>query len=382
MPAIPPSDEPSLPKLRRFRFDSENPEIAREVDEHGNAVVDDGPGPQIDDSDDSHTPPAASDVEPDATLLNTAPGHSGKPDFARPNADLRGSGRLDANRPATEQRDATRPDSPGSRRLDSRGVQSRGLDSPEPVSAESRRAPVTGPVSGQQAGRGRAPHTGPTPAAAPAPQPGTEPSSTRRSTWPFAIAGVAAALVIGLVAWFVLMPDDKESSAGGSSSEQSVSDWAAGICSELTDYQTAAMPLRAEIAKATGLNLTGKQLAALERQSSELLSSLASDVQDVGMPPSGTKAADAHTTIISALSAAAKAGTGSSSGGSTSGGSTSESAGSDDPDADLDDEATPNLTAILSALDRPGDIFKEAVAGLPTDEREEVTEQAECTPLL
>lgn len=382
MPAIPPSNEPSLPQLRRFRFSPDNPNVAHEVDAEGNPIA---PAPR---------PAKPVDPRAEGEPLGTRQQPDTQPPVASPSLPDRtpSAERFEAaERPSTVDRPSVSGRAPSAERSaaeeDLREVDEM-LAELAPKTGPSRVAPAdprsSGPTRLSAAEPSRTPKTGPphTPATGPTRTPTTGPPRTsatesthltspepvqRRSPWPFALTGLAAALVVGLVAWLVLAPggDDgngrgTEQAAPGGSAE--VSEWAAGICQALTEFQTAAMPLRAEAAKAKAADSGEAAVTDLQRETSALLTTLATDLQSTGLPAGSEAAAAAHKTMVSATNAAATSAKG---GGGSSVGATDDA-----------------LAALLGALDRPVTIFQEVVADLSGNEHAAVTAEPSCDPLL
>lgn len=333
MPAMPPSDEPRLPALRRFRFDPQDPALAREVDVDGNPVTE-------------LPASAGTPAEPSSARPRTTEPEGPKHAETRSAADeLLESDRLLAELDGSAPRATTdRPSGDDSRRRARPPQDGTGPRTGAPTAARTESTPAVrpGPPRGAETGRER--------------------TERRRSAWPYVAAGLAAALVIGLAAWLVLRPadDPKGGDAQSDGSGSGISEWAAGMCAELADFRTAAMPLRAEVAKATATDAGGGTVDELQRQAAELLSTLGTDLQAVGIPSGSKDASTAHTTIISAVNAAAAS--------AKSGGGSAVGTGA--------------ASAILSALDRPAAIFQETVADLPTGERAAVAADETCTLLL
>lgn len=357
MPATPPRDEPALPKLRRFRFDTADPTVAREVD----------------DADGRTGPPPQRPGEPARTIeAAEAPAAPVARAAGTPAADLRESDRLLAalDNPGSSAGDGART----AASTDSKSGPRTGPTTPtetDPRTGPTALGPHPDPSTLTETG----PRTGPTSVAEtgprtgrsdlPAGRAGSAQTRRRRSPWALAALGVVAALLIGLVAWFVLAPEDEPAGSAGSAGPEpdvSVGEWAAEVCGELTEFQTAALPIRAEAAKASASDSAGAVSDDLRRQSAKLLGTLADDLQAVGLPSQSEAAATGHTTIISAVNAAA---------------TSAEAAGGSTAGSQQDATA-----AVLSALDRPVTIFRTTVAALPAGDRDAVTAEAGCVPLL
>lgn len=352
MPAISPSDEPSLPKLRRFRFDAQDPKVAREVNSDAEASV-----PVSEHAD-------ALDVaagEPETQNLTSdrveAPGMASGDDLRASEGMLAAlNGSLTAT-PSTDSPTArpTGPSAePATRPTDRSGFSSGSQQRP------LARAGGPGPTSPSGAS-GMPLRTGPTTLPAPL----VDPDGTKgRSGWILAVVGIVIALIIGLIAWIVLVPTDEpaESREQTRGANSAVSDWADGICGELDVFQTASLPLRAEVAKANVSGSDSADVSDLQRQSSELLSTLAADLQTIEMPSDSEEASTAHTTIISAVNAAATSA-------KVSGGSA----------VGTPEDAT---AAILDALDRPVAVFQQTLDDLSASDRAGVGAVPSCQALI
>ncbi|WP_134322738.1 hypothetical protein [Cumulibacter soli] len=366
MPSTPRGDEPSLPKLRRFRFDTEDPKRAREVTDDATPTEQSPPGATSTDkpsagptpvTEDAAASPATSDAQaPTSDSAADAPAPS--PPTTAPDArsaqDLDESERLLADLsgapkgPPTEHR-AARTAAPAD-------------------AGHHRTTDTRGGPRGPQA---RGPHeqSRAIPASA-----ATAPASRGRSPWPYALGGLAAALVIGLVAWLVFAPEDDEpdnsqQNSAGETSQDVVTEWASDVCSVLTDYETQSIPLRAEIAKATSEEDADVPISELRRQAGQLLDTLGGNLQSIELPAQSNEAKSAHTMLISAVTAASSA----AKSGGTSDGATVGSPG---------DAATVAAEDVVDALDRPVDIFAESIDTFGEDTRTAVQAQPTCEAVL
>lgn len=364
MPPISPSDEPALPKLRRFRFDPADPQVAREVFHDGAVAASHPPAPterpagpaddpahEPDDLDapaddpDDHDDPLHHLREADrliAALDRTVPASRTSTGPTRP---------ASAPMPRTSTRGATpRPAETAGSPLDSR----RGAE-PAPHTVAARHAELASSATASSAAASSAAASDPTARA----------GRSRRAAWPYLVAGFAAALVIGLVAWLLLAPAPQAGDRGApvveGAAEPAVDSWATGVCTLISEYRTAALPLRAAAAQLSATAADGAAATDLRREAGQLLSTLADDLQAVGRPESSASVSAAHTTIIGALNVAAAAVT----------------SGAGSPTGAPADAAT-----ILTTLDRPTTVFQEAVSAMPAAEREAVSEQQACTTLL
>ncbi|MFV0532785.1 MAG: hypothetical protein ACK5MR_03915 [Cumulibacter sp.] len=365
MPSTPRGDEPPLPKLRRFRFDTEDPKRAREVTDDptpaenspGSAASTDKPSAGVAPvTDDAAASPGASD--PQAPTSDSA---ADAPEPPPPTAahdsrsaqDLDDSERLLADLGGTPQ---------------SRPAEHRAARPAAPADARHHRTADT--RGGPRSPQARAPHN----QSRPVRESTTSPASRGRSPWPYAIGGLVAALVIGLVAWLVFAPaeDEPENSqqnAAGETSQDVVTEWASDVCSVLTDYETKSIPLRAEIAKATSEEDADVPISELRRQAGQLLDTLGGNLQGIELPAQSNEAKSAHTMLISAVTAASSA----AKSGGTSNGATIGSPG---------DAANVAAEDVVDALDRPVDIFAESIDTFGEDTRTAVEAQPTCAAVF
>lgn len=312
MTAKPPSDDSQLPQLRRFRFLPDDPKVAREI----------GPdGRLLDPTEASHDAPGT--TEDDSQV------------------HLRESEQLLA---ALETPPAP---TPPTSQDDIRAVRSAAPSTAERRSGADEPRPPVAAASSQRAGRAK--------------------------SWPFLAAGVVLAVLIAGVVWLVTRPGDEQgtdqegAAHEPSASELPAAEWAEDMCTELSEFQTTAMPLRAETAKASASSAATEQnVDQLRRQASELLTDLAAELQEVGMPTDSTDAAGVHTTVLSAVNAAA---------------SSANPSISPSP-ADSDITPAEAATEVLSALDRPLVVFQQAVSDLAEESRDEISSAPACGSLL
>lgn len=266
MPAQPPSDDSQLPQLRRFRFDPESAKVPREVTpaaepeqlegaRSGREIptsADDDPGVAAGRGDDDLIDdPDRLLADADRTLDQRAP--------ERPAPPVSGVREQPAR--ATAQR-------PGS------GPGERGFSAPErPIRPADRAGrPPSGPVSTQSGA--------------------AEPK--RPSTLPWLLAGLAAAVVIALVIWFVTASgsDDEKGASGSAGSSEAAAtvetaEWAQGVCEQLTAYETTALPLKAEATKAaaaSGGAFSAEAAKDMQREAGELLIELSSTLGQLPIP--------------------------------------------------------------------------------------------------
>ena len=305
MPAQPPSDDPQLPKLRRFRLESDGSKVAREV------------------TSDSTPEPAADQRpydDPDRLLDATA-----------------------THRPEHQPIASTPP--PPMRQAPERGS-----------------APQAAPSSARAPQRSDGPSTHP---AITAPGPYAEPAPTP-SKLPLILGGIAAAAVLALVAWLVLKPaDDTAAGNGGTKSDEAtgsvaVEQWAGSVCTAMQQFETTSMPLRAAATQAAAGSPTPEDIANLQRESSVILSDLATELEAVGMPSNDKDAAKAHADLLAAIADSVSA---------------SKSQGGI---GSLRDRAI----SIGSALDTPVVTFVESLAALPDEAHAEVSNAQACSNYL
>lgn len=296
MPALPPSDDDSqLPKLRKFRFDSESAKVPREV------------------------PPGDSPGEQDVDLASTREISTS----ARPASGTAGG-----------REDAPAMDDPSRLLADADRVLSRHEHAPHQRPTSAQRGPVaaapSGPVAtprgrSEQADRRYAPpEPGLRPAGA-AGQPlsgaaGTPvdtPPAKGPSTVPWLLAGLAAAVAIALVIWLIARPgSDDESTADGSAAPSDAgggatvetAEWATGVCEQLSAYETAALPLKAEAtqaASATGGAFSAEAAQDMQREAGELLAELVSTLGSLPAPADEEVAA-VHDELVTTVSETAE----------------------------------------------------------------------------
>lgn len=314
------NDDPQLPKLRRFRFDSEDDEVPREI-------------------------PA---VPPSSPVTDSAARSHSDDDLVDPDRLL---GAADVASP----RSYPAAPSPSTRREERSPSTTPPAAAPPPVGAPDRRFDQGAPTPG-------ASHAGTQRGAAPSSPPS---SSGGRPRTPLLIAGVVALAVIAAVVWLVVRPGSDESKDPEAQREQksevSTSQWAEGVCSRLTTFQTDVMPVKAAAAKAADGSPAEEEVTELRRQAGVLLSALAADLQQVDVPDD-RPLETVQNTLVSSVTQAAESAQATGNGAI---GSPAEMA-----------------SEIATALDRPKVTFAEQVSSLDEAKRDELGSVGQCQGLL
>lgn len=286
MSAQPPSDDSQLPHLRRFRFDSNSGKVPREVDPA--AAQPQSPATELaTDQDGTREIPASHRAEADELRDGDAgafdePEWHGDPGLDDPDRVLADADRaLDRT---VHERTST-PPSPGAGRV-----------TPPPATPGPELSRPDRPGHSVPSGANGRPPSGPPSA------PASTDAPNRPSSVPWLIAGIAAAAVIALVVWLVTSSgSDDEADADGSGPQSGTATeavetgaWADGVCQQLTAYETAAMPLKAEATKAaaaTGGAFSAEAAKDMQREAGELLSDLSTALGELPAPSDESVAA-------------------------------------------------------------------------------------------